>query len=506
MNKAKPESKVLDFIQRCSLIQRNELVLVGVSGGADSVCLLHVLAKWRKRLGIRLHAAHLNHQIRGVESQADVEFVSNLAGSLDIPITIDRQDVAGYRTERKCSLEEAGRELRYAFFARVAKKAGAHRIAIGHTRDDQVETILMHIIRGTGTAGLSGLAPSSPLVHDSRGMPLPAQASSVAKRQRSNLSVIRPLLDITRQEIANYCQKHQLNPRVDSSNLLPSFFRNRLRLHLLPLLRQYNPNIDEALLRLGDIAKEDNAVIEQQASGLWDEVARQENKAIYLDKNQMAGLPIALQRHLLRVAVTRLVGDVRDIEATHIEGARSLLSKSADKMSVLPHDLICQGGYSELVIASTAKQSQLPPCPFPPLPDELHLKVPGKTVFPGWNVLARIAREHVDSLSSRDTTSTRRKTPQGNLVAHFDLQRTGMNLGVRRRRPGDRFQPLGMNMPKKLHEFMVDAKIPRSWRGRIPIVCAPQQIIWVVGWRIDDRVKFTEASKEILRLEFIRSE
>jgi tRNA(Ile)-lysidine synthase len=505
MKKANPESKVLDFIRRYSLIPRKETVVVGVSGGADSVCLLHVLAKWRQRLGIRLHVAHLNHQIRGVESQADSEFVSDLAGSLGIPITIDSQDVAAYRTERKSSLEEAARELRYAFFAGVAREVGARRIAVGHTRDDQVETILMHIIRGTGVAGLSGLAPCSPLAHDSLGMSLPAQASSVAKAQRTSLLVIRPLLDTTRQETADYCQEHQLNPHVDSSNLLPSFFRNRLRLHLLPMLRQYNPNIDQALLRLADIANEDNAFIEQQASGLWDEVARQENKAIYLNKKQLAGLPIALQRHLLRVAVARLVGDVRDIEATHIEAARSLLDKSAGKMSVLPHDLICQGGYDELVISSTARQSQLPPCPFPPLPDELHLKVPGKTTFSGWNMLASTVRDHVGSRTSGGAKSTRGKTHQADLVAHFDLQKTGTNLWVRRRRTGDRFQPLGMNVPKKLHEFMVDAKIPRSWRGRIPIVCSPQQIIWVVGWRIDDRVKLAKGSKEILRLEFIRS-
>jgi tRNA(Ile)-lysidine synthase len=351
-------------------------------------------------------------------------------------------------------------------------------------------------------------------------MSLRAEALSVAKGQRSNLLVIRPLLDITREETASYCQKHQLDPRIDSSNLSPSFFRNRLRLHLLPLLRQYNPSIDQALLRLADIAKEDNVLIEQQASGLWDEVARQENNTIYLDKKQVGGLPIALQRHLLRVAVTKLAGDVRDIEASHIEAARSLLNKQPSKRVSLPHSLICHGGYDELaitrhrsviappfsVIASEAWQSELPPCPFPPLPDEFHLKVPGKTAFPGWNVLASIVREQVSFLSSRGAMSTSERTCQSNLVAHFDLQKTGMNLCVRKRRPGDRFQPLGMNMPKKLHEFMVDAKIPRSWRGRIPIVCTPQQIIWVVGWRIDDRVKLAEASKEILRLEFIKSE
>ena len=505
MNKVNLESKVLDFIQRCRLIPRKELVVVGVSGGADSVCLLHVLAKWRKRLGIKLHIAHLNHQLRGTESEADAEYVSNQAGSLGIPSTIDRQDVAAYRIERNCSIEEAARELRYAFLARVARKVGARRIAIGHTRDDQVETILMHILRGTGITGLCGLAPCSPMMYDSQGISSPASPSSLPAK-RSNLLVIRPLLDITRAETASYCQEHQLESRIDSSNLSPSFFRNRLRLHLLPLLRQYNPSIDQALLRLADIAKEDNAFIEQQAAGLWDEVARQENNTIYLDKKQVAGLPISLQRHLLRAAVTRLAGDIRDIEASHIEAARSLLNKPASKRIPLPHGLICQGGYNELVIASPAKQSQLPPCPFPPLPGKFPLKVPGKTIFPGWKVIASIVRERAASPSSPGAPGTSKKTGQGNLVAHFDFHKTGTALFVRQRRPGDRFQPLGMSMPKKLYEFMVDAKIPRSWRNHIPIVCSPRQIIWVVGWRIDDRVKVTEASKEILRLEFIRSE
>jgi tRNA(Ile)-lysidine synthase len=535
MNKADLESRVLDFIQRYRLIPRKELVVVGVSGGADSVCLLNVLAKWRRRLGIRLHVAHLNHQLRGTESEADVEYVSKLAGSLGFPSTVENQDVASYRTDRNCSMEEAARELRYAFFTRVAGKVGAHRIAIGHTRDDQVETILMHILRGTGITGLCGLAPCSPMAYDSRGIPSPASPLSLPvsspslRANRSNPLVIRPLLEISREETTSYCQEHQLEPRTDSSNLSPSFFRNRLRLHLLPLLRQYNPSIDQALLRLADIAKEDIAFIEQQAAGLWDEVARQEDNTVYLDKKQIGGLPIALQRHLLRAAVTRLAGDTRDIEASHIEAARSLLNKQPSKRISLPHGLICQGGYDELavtrqplavaaspsVIASDlpakarqagAGQSQLPPCPFPQLPEELHLRVPGRTAFSGWNVLASIVRGQVTFLPSRRTMSASERTHQSNLVAHFDLQKTGMSLCVRKLRPGDRFQPLGMSIPKKLHEFMVDAKIPRSWRGRIPIVYSPQQIVWVVGWRIDDRVRLIAGSKGILRLEFIRLE
>jgi tRNA(Ile)-lysidine synthase len=513
MTKTKLETKVLDFIERHSLISPEEIVVIGVSGGADSVCLLHVLSQCRKRLGAKLHIAHLNHLLRGSESEADAKYVSNLVNSLGIPITIDRQDVAAYRIERNCSIEEAARELRYTFLGRVAKEAGANRIAIGHTRDDHVETILMHIIRGTGINGLCGLAPCSPMAYAGQEMSLSTEIPSVRKYQRSNLQVIRPLLDITREETAIYCQEHQLTPRIDSSNLSLSSFRNRLRLQLLPLLRQYNPSLDRALLRLADIAKEDNAFIEQQASELWDEVARQENSNIYLDKKQLASLRIALQRQLLRAAVTRLAGDARDIEAGHIEAVRSLLNKPAGKRISLPHGFICQGGYDEIVIASPpsvivseAWQSQFPPCPFPPLPGEVPLKAPGKTVFPGWTVTASIVRERTDSPLSWYAPGTDEETCQGNLVADFDLRKTGTKLSIRQRRPGDRFQPLGLSMPKKLYEFMVDAKIPRSWRGNIPILYSPRQIIWVVGWRTDDRVKVTETSEEILRLEFVKSE
>jgi tRNA(Ile)-lysidine synthase len=499
MKRVEPEGRVIGFVQRHSLLPPEEIVVIGVSGGADSVCLLHVLAKWQTELGIKIHVAHLNHKLRGVESEADAKYVSNLAASLDIPVTIDRQDVATYRAEKKCSIEEAARELRYSFLAKVARKVGANRIAIGHTKDDQVETILMHILRGTGITGLCGLAPCSPMAYD-------RQAVLATSQKRSNLLVIRPLLDINREETMRYCQEHQLEPRIDSSNLSLSFYRNRLRLQLLPLLRQYNPSVERALLRLADIAQEDNAFIEQQASRFWDEVASQENTAIHLNKGQTASLPIALQRQLLRAAVAKLAGDIRDIEVNHIEAVRSLLNKPVGKRISLPHGIVCHGEYDELVIASTAEQSELPSsCPFPPLQGEFPLKVPGDTVLFGWKVRSSVVPDKAASPSLRDVLNPGEGTCQSKLLAAFDLHKTGTELLVRARQPGDRFQPLGMNEPKKLQEFMVDAKIPLSWRGHVPIVCSPQQIIWVVGWRIDDRAKITEATKEILRLEFIKS-
>ncbi len=528
------------------------------------MCLLHLLTKWREKLEVKLHIAHLDHQLRGAESEADARYVAELAGSLGIPVTIERQDVATYRTKRNCSIEEAARELRYDFLAEVANDIGANRVAIGHTRDDQVETVLMHILRGTGTSGLRGIEPCSLIPSKSR------QLSAISYQ----ILIVRPLLDITREETLNYCQEYQLEPRIDSSNLSLSFLRNRIRLELLPLLRKYNPKVDEALLRLAEIAKDDSSFMEQQVVGLWDEVTRQEGGVVYLDKGKFGALPVALQRQLLRLAVARILGDTRDIEINHIEAVRSLLSKSVGKRISLPHGIVCWTEYDEVVIAVSrspersegeAKQAHLAqdkPCGeqsesireeshrsgqaprpknltrgklprgaaqqsyvlLPPLQGELSLKVPGETWLPGWRVIASIVpviAQISSSIASRSPGCSEAYPPfviareakqshdaQGKLSeaisAEFDLHQTGMELFVRQRQPGDRFQPLGMNMPKKLQDFMVDAKIPLSWRDNIPIVCSPQQIIWVVGWRIDDRVKVAETTKEILRMEFIK--
>jgi tRNA(Ile)-lysidine synthase len=483
------ESKVIAFLRRNNLMLLGESIVVGVSGGADSVCLLHILAKWQREFDIKLYAAHLNHQLRGVESDEDAEYVANLAASVGVPLTVGKRNVADYRSRRNCPIEEAARELRYDFLAKVACDVGAHRVATGHTRDDQVETILMHILRGTGISGLCGLEPCSPF---------PFYHFEL-KAKNLGLVVIRPLLDITRQETLSYCQEHQLRPRFDSSNLSLSFLRNRLRLELLPSLRKYNPSVDQALLRLAKIAKDDSSFVEQQALQLWDEVSRQEKDAIYLDRKKIGSLPVALQSRLIRLAVDKVLGDTRDIEANHIEAISSLLIKPVGKKISLPHGIICQGEYDELIITSAAKHAQLLSslCPFPPLPGEFRLYVPGETVLPGWKVIASIVQRQAASLSLPGTEC------RGNLVAEFDLDKTGTELFVRRRQPGDKFQPLGMDMPKKLQDFMVDAKIPLSWRQYIPLVCSPQQIVWVVGWRISDGVKVTEASKEVLRLEFI---
>jgi len=409
MQKMELEPRIKGFMRRHRLISSGEIVVVAVSGGADSVCLLHMLARCQDKLDIKLHVAHLNHQLRGAESEADARYVVDLAACLDVPCTMARRDVAAYKAERGCSTEEAARELRYGFLAQVADDVGANRVAIGHTRDDQVETILMHILRGAGTSGLRGLEPCSPIPCRSY---QPSAISHQPSATSHQPSAIRPLLDVTREETMHYCREHHLEPRIDSSNLSLSFLRNRLRLELLPLLREYNPNVDQALLRLAEIAGDDIAFIEQQALQLWDELARGEDGVIYLNKRKAAALSLALQRQLIRLALARLWGNTRDIEASHIEAIRGLLNKTVGKRVSLPHDTTCRGGYDEIAIASVAKQ---PYAPFPLLQGKFPLEVPGETILPGWRVVASISPAIANAA----------KESQSNLVAALDLREAG---------------------------------------------------------------------------------
>lgn len=464
------DQRVVNFIREHNLFSAGEKLVVAVSGGADSVCLLHMLAHWQLELGVELHVAHLNHQLRGAEFDADASYVSDLACKLGVPVTVERRDVAAYRGQRGGSLEEAAREVRYGFLAEVAEKVGASKVVVGHTQDDQVETILMHLLRGAGIAGLRGLQPRSTLQFGERGQ----------------LEVVRPLLELTRQETWDYCRRHKIKPRSDSSNVSPSFLRNRIRLELLPMLRNYNPSIDQALLRLAAIADDDLSFIQARASLLWKELANVEGDVIYLDMSKMVALPRAMQRQVFRMAVEQIRGNLKDIEADHIEAMVGFLSKPAGRRLCLPQGLTLSTEYGRLILALA--QASL--CPLPPLEGVVTIKIPGETVLPGWRVEADILREPVDA----DNGS----------VASFDLDKVGKKLEVRRRRPGDRFQPFGMSETKKLQDFMVDSKIPRPWRDRVPLVCSPEYILWVVGWRIDDRVKVTEATREILHLKFER--
>jgi tRNA(Ile)-lysidine synthase len=391
---------------------------------------------------------------------------------MGLPATVEQRDAKAHQKSQRLSLEEAAREVRYSFLADVVKATGADSVAVGHTLDDHIETILMHLIRGSGTRGLRGLQPSATW-----------RSGKVA------LTVVRPLLEVSREETAAYCRRYQLEPRLDTSNLSLSPLRNRIRQQLIPLLESYNPQVTDALLRTARIAADDLAALEEAALKLGGNIVTEQQRAVILDRERFMNLPPALQRHILRASVEKLLGNLMDIESRHIAEIMAALHKPAGKVITLPDGLIFAIDYDRYLLGSDPAALS----PFPPMEKEYKLRIPGITTLPGWRVIADII-DRKQVLEEND-----------NLTAYLDLDRTGDKLTLRPRRPGDRFQPLGMGQPKKLNEFMIDRKIPQSWRRRVPIVCSPEHIIWVVGGRIDERVKVTEATQKVLRLEMMKS-
>jgi tRNA(Ile)-lysidine synthase len=464
-------SAVVRYIREHRLFTPGQTVLVAVSGGADSVCLLHLLAKSQRELGIRLHVAHLNHQLRGKESAADAEYVRKLAARLRLPATIETGDVLAYRKVKRLPLEEAAREVRYRFLARTARAAGVAAIAVGHTRDDQVETVLMHIIHGAGTWGLTGLQPDARLVFGNE-----------------SARIVRPLLGISRIETTQYCTRYRLAPRSDPSNLLPEFLRNRVRLELLPQLRTYNPRFDSAILRLAQVASEDTQCLQGFASGVWDFIVEAAPREVRLRKSLLARESRAIQRELLRMAVSRLLGSPRDFTFEHFEAMAGLVGLGAGKKLMLPHGLLFSGEHGWLTLGYTEQE-----CPLPLLRRSVRLKIPGETLLPGWRVTAGISTGKVVAASDPFTAS-------------FDLDRIGKRLSLSRREPGDRFQPLGLPQPKKLQDFFVDSRVPASWRDRVPLVRSGEGIAWVVGWRIAEWAKVTDGTKTTLTMGFVRTD
>ncbi len=460
------------------MVSKGECLLLAVSGGADSTCLLHVMLSLKEELGIKLHVAHLDHQLRGEESDADAAYVVRLSDSLDIPCTVSKADVRGYQKKHRLSLEEAAREVRYDFLSETAAAVGADIIAIGHTLDDQVETIMLHIIRGSGIAGLVGL-----------------NAKSERLLNGYQLNIIRPLLEISREETQQYCLEHNLMARVDSSNQSLSMLRNRIRLKLLPELKKYNPGFVESLLRNSAIAADEIAFLDSEAEKVWDLAVKEQDDIIILDKERFGALPDALKRHLLRVAIKRLLGTLKDIEERHIGEITGVLGKQAGKYINLPYGLIFAVEYGRYLLGSDIKAL----CPFPEIFGESEVNIPGVTVISGWFIETSIAEKMVAGDSDNEFT------------AFVDFDKTGGSLIVRSRLEGDRFQPLGFDTPKRLNRFMIDLKIPQSWRERVPLVCchgqglpAHGQIAWVAGYRIDDRYRVTDKTKRILKIEFKR--
>ncbi len=452
-------------------------LVVAVSGGPDSTALLLALTELQSSLGLRLHVAHLDHGLR-TDSTDDASFVEDLARKMGHPCTVERADVAAYRRQHRLSPEAAAREVRYAFLARVACEAGADAVALAHTRDDQAETVLLHLVRGGGLAGLRGMSTRS--TYRGAGGPV---------------TLVRPLLDVGREETEAFCRSRGVTPRQDPTNLLTTIPRNHLRLNVLPQLRQINPQVGAALARLARSAALDVDYMEGQVDQIWGKAVRESDGGLLLDCGALNAQHRAVVQHLLRRAYAGVRGSKADLEQVHVEEMARLLLGPAGRKTALPGGVTLEVGPRDAWLSAGRPY----PCPLPPLEGEYVLPASGEETVGGWRV------------SAWEETSPA-VLDGGPFNAYLDRDVLGGELALRTRRRGDRFQPLGVHRAAasrsreqtttKLQDFLVDQRVPRSWRDQVPLVVSPRGIAWVVGWRIAHWARVTPQTRRALRLEF----
>jgi tRNA(Ile)-lysidine synthase len=438
-------------------------VILAVSGGPDSVALCHLFHQLRSELGLELVVAHVHHGLRGEEADDDARFVSAMAKALDLPAVVQAVDVRAWQRAHGGSLQMAARTLRFQFLSRVMVEQRADRLALGHNADDQAEEILLRLLRGTGPRGLQGMAA------------------------RSTGGIIRPLLACHRAEILDYLSRHSLSWREDRSNLEPWCQRNRLRLELLPLLRDhFNSNLNATLVRTAAIFADEEDFWESLVDGWLDRHVRREAEGVLdLPLTEFLETHPALQRRLLRRGLEVTCGHLTGFGFHHVDLLLGLCrSEGANREIHLPNLAVAQKSYGRVILR-----------PLRPVPEPFRHEIPG----PGLHYLHDL--DHTIFIEER---KGERPVGFGNDPAQVVMDRDSVSFPMLLRsvQPGDRFRPLGMTGSKKLKDLFIDAKIARSRRRLVPVLCDAQRIIWVVGHRIDDRVRVTAQTRRLLRIEY----
>jgi tRNA(Ile)-lysidine synthetase-like protein len=478
---------VREATRRFSLFPPGETVVVGVSGGPDSLCLMDALHGLAPELGIALHIAHLHHGLRGAEADADAVFVAEQATARGLPYTVEHLEVRALAEREGLSLEEAARQARYTFLAEVAARVGSRTIAVAHHADDQVETVLMHLLRGSGLAGLRGMRPCMPLT----------EYHGLLRRPPEGLRLVRPLLGVWRSEIETYLRARGLTPRFDRSNLDLTFFRNRLRHEVLPFLERLNPRLRETWWRMAETLAADYEFLEQTLRQLWPTlVAPEEPERIVFNLARWRELPLSLRRMALREAAFRLAHRLRDLRFEHVEEAIRMADEGmTGGMLTWPEGLRVSVAYGTLILA--LEGSLWPEPDLPLLSGSLPLQ-PGEILWPDgrWAVIW-------EELTTWDPARMQHADPW---TLYLDADRAGTSLRFRTRRSGDRFHPAGMPEPVRLKTFLINQKIPQAWRDRWPLLANErEEILWVAGVRPADFIRPSPHSRCVWRIAIRRA-
>lgn len=459
--------KVEELIRKKKLIDPGMRVVVGVSGGADSVALLSVLKEIAPSLSLEIHVAHLNHLLRK-EAVDDAAFVQRLAHSLEIPVTVGYARVAHLARVHKMSIEEAGRWARYNFLRHVARRVDAPRIAVGHHLGDQVETVIFNLLRGAGPAGIAGI----PVY---------------------NRGVVRPLLGVTREEIEDYCRCCGLAWCTDATNLTTDYQRNRIRVELLPYLRRFfNPQVDQAIAQTADIISEENGFLDEVAVFLLREIAEESQQLgfkISLDKFLL--LPLSLRRRLLRQVIKRKGGGLKNMGYQNYNDCLTFLEESRPGGEFhLPHGLrLVKNKRYFTVLRGSPQESDWKRV-------QHLLEIPGETEIPelGLSIKAEIKQYQGDPDQLLYFL-------HNNYQVCFDYDKIELPLFVRTRCAGDRIRPFGLGGTKKLKKLFNDLKVPSQQRDSVPLVVSDGEIYWVVGYRRGAAAPVTDETRRVLLLQ-----
>lgn len=458
-----PEKKMTRYIEKHRLLQEGDRVLIAVSGGPDSLCLLHLLRSLSGRYRLSLIVAHLDHRIRP-EARREAETVRRIARSWRLPFAGAAADVSAYRARRKLSPSEASRIVRYRFLLQAAKKYEANKIALGHQLDDLAETVLFNLLRGTGPDGLAGILPRRPL---------------------GEVELIRPLLGTTREEVERYCREHELEPVLDSSNFKTLYTRNRIRLELIPYLeKNYNPRLKRSLADLASLAASDRAYFEKKAQKIFERTARWKNGKLLLDRAALTILPPALRGRVAYRALMEFI-PAKKIGRRQIEQLLHLAEGEgpARQISLAAGAQVCRS-YGRLILVRTrsAVKSSFAPRP---------LRIPGCTALSDEAPVIEASLCRPEELT----------WPPPAEEAYLDYDSLPGPLLLRTRWPGARFYPQGAPGSKKLKDFLIDQKVPRHYRDRLPLVVAGGEVIWVAGKRIAHPYRVTGKTGRVLVLK-----
>jgi tRNA(Ile)-lysidine synthase len=455
--------KIERTISRYAMLDSGDRVLVAVSGGPDSVVLLDVLDRLKETFSLDLVVAHFDHSLRPEDDERETRFVDSLAVSRNLPFVTQKAPSA--LCESGKSHEEEARDRRYAFLDHARCAHGAQRVALGHTLDDQAETVIMRLLRGSGSAGLSGIPPVR------------------------NHHIIRPLIEITRQEIEDYMVRRDLRYVTDPSNFEKHHLRNRIRLDLLPQLKTYQPRIVEILGQTAGIMRDETRWMETEAKR-W---IKRHVEALGAGGHSVplkvfGDLAAALQNQVIRQIIKRVQGGLRRVSLRHIEAIKGLSMGKPQGRLNLPNGILVEKSYETLLFMKNKdKRENAENGGFHYL-----LDAPGAfnlDVIPCTVTMEEIKTEEISQMDSSSPW-----------VACFDAARIEYPLIVRNFLPGDRFVPLGMTGHKKVKDFFVDRKIPSDTRKRLPLLCSGKDLIWICGLRIDNRFKVRPETERVVRV------